>query len=65
MKIIEGKQAVVKQIETKTAVQNHAAQAVYRDVLAPEYQTLHYHGVKQEKGKSHVGRAKVCCECAE
>ncbi len=59
MKIIEGKQAVVKQIETKAAVQNHAAQAVCRDVLAPEYQTLHYHGVKQEKGKSLAFQKKV------
>ena len=59
MKIIEGQQAVVKQIETKTAVQNHAAQAVCRDVLAPEYQTLHYHGVKQEKGKSLAFQKQV------
>ena len=59
MKIIEGKQAVVNQIETKTAVQNHAAQAVYRDVLAPEYQTLHYHGEKRSQ-RSRYRDAGVC-----
>ncbi|WP_455057019.1 hypothetical protein [Jutongia sp.] len=59
MKIIEGKQAVVKQIETKTAVQDHAAQAVCRGVLEPEYQMLHYHGVKQEKGKALQAKEQV------
>lgn len=59
MKVIEGKQAVVKKIETKTAIQDHTAQAVCRGTLVPEYQTLRYHGVKQEKGKTVKLKAQV------
>ena len=51
MKIIQGKQAVVTQIRTRTAEQGKPAEAVCRGVSDPVYQKLHYHSVQPVTGR--------------
>ena len=54
MKIIQGKQAVVTQIRTRTAEQGKPAEAVCRGVSDPVYQKLHYHSVQPAAGRETV-----------
>ena len=54
MKIIQGKQAVVTQIRTRTAEQGKPAEAVCRGVSDPVYQKLHYNSVQTAAGRETV-----------
>ena len=54
MKIIQGKQAVVTQIRTRTAEHGKPAEAVCRGVSDPVYQKLHYHSVQPAAGRETV-----------
>ena len=49
VEIIEGKQAVVLQVQTRSASQGKVTQAQYHGVQKPDYQTLIFHGVRQEQ----------------
>lgn len=54
MKIIQGKQAVVTQIRTRTAEQGKPAEAVCRGVSDPVYQKLYYHSVQPVTGRRNA-----------
>ena len=54
MKIIQGQQAVVTQIRTRTAEQGKPAEVVCRGVSEAAYQELHYHSVQPAAGRETV-----------
>ena len=59
VEIIEGKQAVVLQVQTRSASQGKVTQAQYHGVQKPDYQTLIFHGVRQEQGERQCRDARV------
>lgn len=59
VEIIEGKQAVVLEVQTRSASQGKVTQAQYHGVQKPDYQTLIFHGVRQEQGERQCWDARV------
>ena len=59
VEIIEGKQAVVLQVQTRSASQGKVTQAQYHGVQKPDYQALIFHGVRQEQGERQCRDARV------